>query len=158
MRSAKIWVAVALVVLVVGLVAGCSSGVVAGGQGAGTKTNASASPTASLVQSSEGGSVTIQLTWLNQQKTAVVFDVSMDTHSVDLDRIDLGKLATLKDDGGTTYQATSWNAPAGGHHRSGTLTFPTFPLLEQGQTKYFEVVIKDVAGVPERVLRWQLTQ
>jgi hypothetical protein len=47
----------------------------------------------------------------------------MDTHSVELD-MDLATLATLTTDTGLTLQPTLWDAPKGGHHAEGTLTFP----------------------------------
>ncbi|MDP2953094.1 MAG: hypothetical protein Q8O76_07255, partial [Chloroflexota bacterium] len=86
----------------------------------------------------------------------LVFEVGMNTHSVDLDRYDLAKLATLRDDSGKEYLPVSWRAEPGGHHRSGTLTFPIPDSVGQGKARYLDLVIRDVAGVKERVLKWQL--
>jgi len=113
------------------------------------------------VQKNEGGSVTIEVKWPAVQAAddALPFAATMDTHSVDLDKIDLSKLATLRNDKGQQVAPTSWEAPAGGHHRSGTLVFPATDsgkaLVDPG-TKYVELVIRDLAGVKERVLRWSL--
>ena len=116
-------------------------------------------PQQTATQTSEGGQVTLKVT-LQGDATAPVFNVAMDTHSVDLDGYDLAQLAMLRTDDGHEVQPTAWEAPKGGHHRSGTLTFPT--TTEDGravigpETRAIELVIRDVAGVPERVLRWTL--
>ncbi len=109
-----------------------------------------------LVQSNTGGAVTIDVTWLREQTSSVVFRVEMNTHSVNLDRYDLKKLAALRDDQGNEYPPLSWEAPAGGHHRSGRLIFAAPESMKQGRVKSFSVVIRDVAGVAERVLQWEL--
>jgi hypothetical protein len=112
-----------------------------------------------LTQTNEGGQVTIKATWQGLS-AGPVFDVVMDTHAVDLDGYDLTQLAVLRIDGGREVQPAGWDAPKGGHHREGTLTFPTTaadgsPLIAPG-TRTIELVIRDVAGVSERVFRWTL--
>lgn len=104
-----------------------------------------------LVQSSSGGAVTIEVKWLGQQNDALVFEVVMDTHSVNLDSYDLKELALLRDDRGKEYLPLSWSSEAGGHHRSGKLAF----AVPDQSAKAFELVIRNVAGVKERVLRWR---
>ncbi|MBI2830393.1 MAG: hypothetical protein HYX81_04450 [Chloroflexi bacterium] len=142
--------------------AGCSSGFVpAGREGvappAGTVgSSSSLSPSNGLVQSNEGGAVTIAVKWLGQRNGSLVFQVSMDTHSVDLDVYDLDNLALLRDDNGKEYRPVSWQAAAGGHHRSGTLAFSVPGLLEENAGKSIYMVIRDVAGVAERDFRWEL--
>ncbi len=108
-------------------------------------------------QTNEGGQVTIKATWQGPS-AGPVFDVVMDTHAVDLDGYDLTQLAVLRIDGGRKVQPAGWDAPKGGHHREGTLTFPTTaadgsPLIAPG-TRTVELVIRGVAGVSERVFRW----
>lgn len=79
------------------------------------------------------------------------FDVSINTHQGSLD-FDLTKISHLRDDEANIYQPLSWEgSPPGGHHRSGTLTFPR--LSEK--TKFIKLIIKDVNNVPERVFRWE---
>ncbi|GEM_PF-396861 len=112
-----------------------------------------------MSQKNEGNAVTIEA--VLQSKLTVgskelIFNVSMDTHSVDLDAYDLINLATLRDSRGRQFKATSWQAPKGGHHRSGTLGIKSDQSLLQSDTKYIELLIKDVANVPERVFRWEL--
>lgn len=106
--------------------------------------------------------MTIDVTWKNPAESAgpIAFKVAMDTHSVDLDRIDLGKVAVLRNDQGREVKPEAWDAPAGGHHREGTLLFPSkdgsgSPMVGVG-VKALELVIRDVAGVKERVLRWEM--
>ena len=115
--------------------------------------------TQSATQTNTGGQVTVQITW---QGTAgnPVFGVSLDTHSVGLDSIDLQELATLRVDGGPEIRPVGWDAPKGGHHRGGTLAFPaTGPdgsTLIGPQARTIELVLRNVAGVPERVFSWAL--
>ena len=82
----------------------------------------------------------------------------MDTHAVDLDGYDLRLLVALRTDQGREVRPSGWDAPKGGHHRQGTLTFPTTttdgsPLLEP-DTHTIELVIRDVGGVSERIFQW----
>ncbi len=113
-------------------------------------------PINGLVQSNAEGSVTIDVEWVKAEDGSLIFNVSMNTHSVDLDQYDLGKLAVLQDDAGNEYHPVSWNSAPGGHHRRGTLAFPSPDSLSQGKVKYIEIVIQDVAGIEERVLKWEL--
>jgi hypothetical protein len=108
-------------------------------------------------QTSEGGQVTIKVV-LQDTSGAPTFKITMDTHAVDLDGYDLERLAVLQTDQGQTVQPTEWDAPKGGHHREGTLTFPATAAngntLIRPETRRIELVIRDVAGVPERTLTW----
>jgi hypothetical protein len=80
---------------------------------------------ASLTQVDDQGAVTVEVTPINldQPGDTLLFDVAMNTHSVDLS-MDLKALATLTTDTGLTIPATNWEAPLGGHHVSGKLSFP----------------------------------
>ncbi len=71
------------------------------------------------------GAVVVEVTPLNldQPGRTLDFRVSMETHSVDLS-MDLATLATLATDTGLQVEAISWDGPLGGHHVSGTLSFP----------------------------------
>jgi hypothetical protein len=125
-------------------------------------------PTASSTQSVEPqpdaarsdaqGSVTIQVKPLNLNKPGdtLVFDVSMNTHSVDLS-MDLAKLAVLTTDTGKKVQAILWDAPRGGHHVEGKLSFPEAldgkNLLDGARS--ITITIKDV-DAPSRTFAWQL--
>jgi hypothetical protein len=114
-------------------------------------------------QSSSGGSVTINVT-LDDPKdaTTLKFEVAMDTHSVELDGYDLAKLAILRNGQGQEVKPVKWDASSGGHHRSGTLAFSAKdgsgkPIVGAG-VKSLDLVIRDVAGVKERVLKWEVPQ
>lgn len=110
-------------------------------------------------QTSEGGGVTIAATWRGPN-AGPLFEVTMDTHSVDLDGYDLQELAVVRNDQGREAQSIGWDAPMGGHHREGTLNFPeTAPdgsELISSNTRKIELVIRDVADVPERRFEWAL--
>jgi hypothetical protein len=78
-----------------------------------------------LTRKDEQGMVVVEITPLNLRMPGdtFVFEVSMNTHSVDL-RMDLAQLATLTTDTGQIVPASLWDAPRGGHHVSGKLIFP----------------------------------
>jgi hypothetical protein len=114
-------------------------------------------PPDETVQTSEAGQVKVVVTW---QRAAAVptFTVAMETHTVELDGYDLRQLAVLQTDQGKHAQPNGWDAPKGGHHRSGTLTFPAVAgdgsLLLGPTTRELTLMIREVGAVPERVLRW----
>lgn len=109
-------------------------------------------------QTDEGGQVKVQAIWLDQENNPT-FTITMDTHAVDLDGYDLTQLAVLRTDNGQEVQSTAWDAPKGGHHREGTLSFPATtpdgsPVLT-AETRSIELVIRDVAGVSARSFQWK---
>jgi hypothetical protein len=108
-------------------------------------------------RTSDVSEVTVEVDWPGVS-AGLVFRVSMNTHSVGLDGYDLRKLAVLRVNGTREITPISWDAPLGGHHRSGTLVFPTTaadgtPLLGPA-ARSMDLVIRGVADVPERVFRW----
>jgi hypothetical protein len=79
-----------------------------------------------LVRTDNQGAVAIMVEPLNLDSPgdALTFEVSMNTHSVNLS-MDLSTLALLSTDNGNSVQAVSWDGGTeGGHHVSGNLTFP----------------------------------
>lgn len=92
---------------------------------------------------------------LNNAWDTIDFWVDMNTHSVDL-AMDLAALATITTDSGVIVQAARWDGPAGGHHVSGTLSFPAtvggIPVLE-GVTKLTLTLLE--VDVPERIFIWE---
>jgi hypothetical protein len=104
------------------------------------------------------GNVVVYVTPLNleQQGETLDFEISMDTHSVDLS-MDLSQLASLTTDTGKTIQPLKWDAPMGGHHVSGVLSFQSSldgsPFLEGAATIKLTLVNVDV---PERNFTWEL--
>ncbi|MEW5956695.1 MAG: hypothetical protein AB1801_03150, partial [Chloroflexota bacterium] len=107
-------------------------------------------------QANSENAVTVEVTPLNLPNGSPMldFEVVFDTHSVDLS-FDPAAISILRDDQGREYPAVAWDgAGPGGHHRSGVLRFEA-PATA---TKFVEVIIHDVAGVPERVFQWNLAQ
>ena len=145
--------------MVVVVAAGCSKGFTSGEERppvATALTASSGGPTNDVTQSSDGGNVTIDVEWLGLDGDRLSFAVAMNTHSVDLDGYDLGELAVLRDEHGNEYRPESWDSAPGGHHRRGTLTFDALDSVENGEAAVVEMVIRDIAGVGERVLTWHL--
>lgn len=106
-----------------------------------------------MTQTVSGGGVTAKVTYLNPKSSDEPrFQIVLETHSVNLDVYDLKTIAALRDDTGNIYPATGIETKGSGHHREGTLTFPKI----SPESKHIEVVIKDVAGVKERIFRWDL--
>jgi len=100
--------------------------------------------------------VTVEVTPLNLPEggPTLDFEIAFNTHSVDLS-FDPAAISILRDDQGREYPAVAWEgAGPGGHHRSGVLRFE----VPETATKSIEVIIHDVAGVPERVFQWKLAQ
>lgn len=81
------------------------------------------------------------------------FEVAFNTHSVDL-AYDFAAVATLRSDSGEEVAAVKWDGPSGGHHVFGVLSFPA--LKARGQT--ITLVLRDIAGVPERAFEWPATR
>ncbi len=111
-----------------------------------------------LVRVDQQGMVVVEVTPLNLKDASdtLDFDVAMNTHSVDLS-MNLATLATITTDMGASLQASSWDAPGGGHHVSGKLTFPTVKdgkSILDGATK-LTLTILDV-DAPSRIFEWQL--
>ena len=111
-------------------------------------------------QTNQAGQVTISATWQGPS-VGPVFTVVLDTHAVNLDGYDLAQLAVLSTDQGVEVVPSSWDAPAGGHHRQGTLSFPSTtadgsPLMTP-ETKVLRLSIREVGGISETVLQWTLS-
>ncbi len=157
-KPVKGFLVVLSALMLVAIAAGCSGGFVSPEKGEDyiSSSGTSHQPTNGSVQSSTGGAVTIDVEWVSVDNAPLVFKVSMNTHSVDLDQYDLSRLTILRDDAGNEYRPLSWDSAPGGHHRQGTLTFPIPDSLGQGEAKHIEMVIRDIAEVKERVLRWEL--
>lgn len=112
------------------------------------------SSSAGATQTSEGGQVTVVASWSGPAAGAA-FDVKLDTHSVDLDALDLSN-AVLRNDRGETLAARQWAAAKGGHHREGTLTFDGDASSFLAGAKWIDLTLAGVGDIPERTLRWAL--
>ncbi len=84
----------------------------------------------------------------------MVFEVSLNTHSVDLS-MDVASLATLTTDRGLSVAAARWEAPRGGRHVTGKLYFPAQvegqPVLAGAQKVTLKIAQLDA---PERAFTW----
>lgn len=136
--------------LVVVLVSACSTA----GPATSGPANSPGGSLGSTTRTSEGGQVTVVVDWAGPAPEAV-FDVKLDTHSVDLDSLDLAT-AVLRNDRGEALPAQPWTAPKGGHHRGGALTFPGAAAPFFAGAKWIELVLPGVGDIPERTLRWEL--
>ncbi|MFZ3383359.1 MAG: hypothetical protein WA144_05490 [Candidatus Methanoperedens sp.] len=132
---------IALLILITAAVSGCLS----------EKTEATVAPASSdktsdspdTRENSEAG-VTITAVYLGNNE----FEIKLDTHSGSLD-YDLAKISYIRDSKGNTIKPESWDGGIGGHHIEGYMKFPEFD-----DSPGFELVINDVAGVKERILKW----
>src|SRR3970040_3104916 len=128
----------------------CSSG--GGGRPAGT-----AAPDAAgedLTRSAEAGGVMVEWTWRTEATVGavdaaltayppdeyVIIELKLDTHSGDLNAIDLQREAALKQDGMTLEPETWLSLRDDSHHREGVLVFPN--SLKDGEAEA-TVPIKD---------------
>ena len=77
------------------------------------------------------------------------FKVTLETHTVELDKYKFDEIVVLRA-GGKEYKGRVKSEEGSGHHRSAAAEF------DNPMTKEVEIVIKDVAGVKERVFRFAL--
>lgn len=88
------------------------------------------------------------------------FVVELDTHSRDLKGLDLPSLATVRTSRGAQLKPQAWQGLSeDSHHRSGLLLFSAEEARKHGidpdKPEGLELVLSDVAGVKQRVLRWE---
>lgn len=106
---------------------------------------------------SDGGRVVVEMTWEGPSE-GPVFRVILDSNSINLEDIDLRTMAVMRTDDGMLVKANGWDAPKDPRHRSGKLSFPVFTsegtAVISPKTRIAEVVIRDLAGIPERAFKW----
>jgi hypothetical protein len=159
-RAMKTQFASTLLLAVVGLAACTSTGAASAARSPAPSGSPSASsavagnPASPAQQVSEANGVTVTATW-NGPAAGGVLDVAMDTHSGTLDDVDLAS-AVFRNDRGQQLVGASWSAPAGGHHRTGELTFAGDAGSVVKGAAWVELVLPNVGGVAERVFRWEL--
>ncbi len=115
--------------------------------------NAGSAGGAFQTQTVDGGSVSVAVTPVALKLGAPLeFDIAMNTHSVDLSN-DMLTAVVLRDDAGKEYAPTGWDGPSsGGHHREGKIKFGALTT----NTKSVTLIVKNIAGVPERTFKWNL--
>ena len=126
-----------------------------------------ASGEASWTRASNEGSVDVKVTYMNPLLTPeetsgkLVFKVALDTHTVDLSKLDLTKLATLRTNAGLAItEGFTWEAigQASSHHRTGLLKIADTmdgKAIVTSETQSLELELKEIA-VPSRIFTWQL--
>lgn len=146
----------AFLVVAIVLLSACSSSTPPGSGSIASASTESGStvPAAGITQTSDGGQVTVVVDWAGPAEGAV-FDVTLDTHSVDLDGLDLAD-AVLRNDRGQILTAEPWAAPKGGHHREGVLTFEGDTASFFTGARWVELVLSGVGDLAERTLRWEV--
>jgi len=87
------------------------------------------------------------------QKASTSFFLLIETHSDEFEFYNVQKLSFLRVDGGPLQPAVRWVPSGKGHHLNGTVTFAQD--LPDG-TRNLQLVIKNIEGVPERTLEWQI--
>jgi len=115
------------------------------------------SPSQELARSDAQGAVEVTVSpssWTRDAEGTLEFEVSMETHSVDLS-MDLAQFATLQTDTGLTLQALDWSGGEG-HHVTGLLRFPSAtpkgrPLLQDATLLI--LTLRDV-DAPSRLFQW----
>lgn len=118
-----------------------------------------AMPASTLVD--DQGAVEVAVTPLAEasaESGRLVFEVSMNTHSVDLS-MDLADLALLETDNGLSLPAAAWSGGSG-HHVTGSLEFelPQGAEMDQlAQAARWILTIRQVDAA-QRVYEWDLGQ
>ena len=171
--NARYWLAILLLAAVGVLAAAACGGDDGDGpaaQATGTGTTQTGTPM-ELTQSDSQGGVGIDVTWVtpetlgeldSEQARAygldgyVLLDVQFTTHSGDLSRLDMTALSAIRV-AGQEYAPQAWESISDdSHHREGVLVFTRKASdgvsLDAGTV---ELVMKDIADVPERLFRWQ---
>ena len=108
-----------------------------------------------ITSEAEAAGVTAKVTYSNPGAAAPVFNVVLDTHSVELEQYIFEDIVVLKDPAGKEHKPRLTSSKGSGHHREATLEFKEAQL---SGVDHVELVIKGVAGVPERVFRFDLKE
>jgi len=124
-----------------------------------TQDESAVSPSPDLARLDAQGAVEVVVrpsSWTRDAQGTLEFEVSMNTHSVELS-MDLAQLATLQTDTGHTLQALDWSG-GGGHHVTGVLRFPSStsdgqPLLDGAWL--LTLTIQDL-DAPSRNFQWEI--
>jgi hypothetical protein len=124
-----------LLILIIAAVSGCLSG----------KEPQIENP-ADTSQKRENSEAGVTITAVNLGNST--FNIKLDTHSGSLD-YEMARISYIRDSKDNMIKPDSWDGGIGGHHFEGTLKFPKFD-----DRAGFELVIQDVAGVKERIIKW----
>ena len=101
-------------------------------------------PSAGYRQEREEADVTVSVEYLPQQANSdeTNVEVTLDTHSVNLDNVNFSQDVTVEKDG-KVIKPIRINEEGSGHHRKTQLTFPKTPLP-------FIIIVSNVSGISRR--------
>lgn len=104
----------------------------------------------------EGGGVTVQAVLRPRSGSTLEFDITMDTHSVDLKQLDLGPTSRVVLGSGQSLTGGVWTIKAGGdsHHLGGSLIFQD----TAGSARGARTIVLEIEGLPGEAIRrfeWQ---
>ncbi|MBI5491296.1 MAG: hypothetical protein HY893_00020 [Deltaproteobacteria bacterium] len=106
-----------------------------------------------LVQEAEATGVAVKAVYKNPGAKGPVFLVALDTHTTDLDGYRFEDIVVLRDDAGNEYRPETVSEEGSDHHREALLQFKgAIPA----STKTLDLVVRGVAGVDERVFKFDL--
>ncbi len=97
-------------------------------------------------QEREEAGVTAKVS-LESMNGAITFKIVLETHTVDLEKYKFDEIVVLRA-AGKEYKAWVKSLEGSGHHRSAVIEF------DNPKAKEVEIVIKDVAGVKERLFKF----
>ncbi len=121
---------------------GQDKGMMGGAASAGTATEEQKGGHQQTQEKSEAG-VTVKIA-REGTDGVMTFKVVLETHTADLEKYKFEEIIVLRADG-KEYRARVKSQEGSGHHRSAVVEF------DNPVTKEFDVVVKDVAGVKERM-------
>src|SRR3989338_724959 len=98
------------------------------------------------------GEVSISVFPKNIKNSVLEFEVTLNTHSVELSE-DLTQVSVLVNSEGEEEKSTEWEGdPPAGHHRKGILKFNAL----SSQPEFIILKIRGVGGIKERIFQWVL--
>ena len=108
----------------------------------------------SATQTVQAGPVTVEATW-EDVGSGLSFHVKLDNHEIDLDSVTLAG-ASLGNNRGDRLAAKTWAAPAGGHHREGSLLFTGVAGPFLAGAKWVELTLPAIGSNTVPPMRWTL--
>ncbi len=109
----------------------------------------------SLERVNKEGAVKVSAIYLKPEKLpgkGIAFNLSFNTHSVDLDVYDIKKVTFIQIDKKDPQPAISWVPSGSGHHLGGVISFAQ--EVPSGNHELL-LIIKEIDGVQERIFKWQ---
>jgi len=126
-----------------------------------TATGLAADPSA-FTKTDSQGPVAISVQWLNPEDLnadSLQLNLSMNTHSVNLDEFDVAKNSEVYIDNQIITSGLEVEKQGSGHHVSTLLKVPVKKsgiVINMKQAKTIKLVVKDLGNIPQRVLVWNV--